>query len=92
MDVRLHQQRTQPAKPVEREQIQLLPPGIIITTQGRFFAWLKSGFAEWQGRGYEAADPPGNKFEILTPTAIVAVLKEGYQPVWHESAKQLVEQ
>ena len=42
----------------------------------------------WSPTGYVAARPRPRSIqvEVLTPPSILAVLKAGYQPVWHPSA------
>lgn len=79
-------QRTYP------EDIGRLPDGTYIALDGR--AWLvwQGYLLAWSAAGYVARQvlPGAGSHEVLTPRALVAVLRAGYQPLVHPSAEDAV--
>jgi hypothetical protein len=54
------------------------------------FARFGSRLLRWSFEGYTQATEidESRRVKLLTPPAITAILKDGYQPRWHQSAKQ----
>jgi hypothetical protein len=50
------------------------------------FAVRNGHYLRWSHEGYTQVLPPLSGARILTPPAIAAILRAGYQPRWHESA------
>lgn len=73
-----------------QEQIAALPDGTFICLDGA--AWLRwrDHLLAWSPAGYGARQPlsAGGRVEVLTPRALVAVLRSGYQPMVHPSANE----
>jgi hypothetical protein len=65
-----------------------LPDGAMIATGGVAYAVRGEALLRWSPHGYAAPVPrPRNaEADVLTPPAIVAVLRAGYAPRWHDSA------
>jgi hypothetical protein len=82
VDRRTRRQRTRPAAAGE------LPDGAMVRRDG--VTGLRAGgeFRPWTITGYQApaAIGPDAAVELLTPPAIVAVLRQGYQPLLHPTA------
>ena len=82
MDSILHAERL--ASPT-LAQWSHLPDCTIVQSEGRFLmkqghlAWL------WSFSGYGKATIPSTQVQVITPPAIVAVLRAGYQPALHPS-------
>lgn len=79
------------AKRRHRMTIDDLPDGACIVMPGKDdqAAMLRgTRLLRWTPKGYVAAGarPKRIEAEVLTPPSIVAVLSEGYRPVWHPSA------
>jgi hypothetical protein len=55
---------------------------------GEAFAVRGKHLLRWTPRGYarKKPRPRGRIVDVLTPPAILAVLKAGYAPRWHASA------
>jgi hypothetical protein len=90
IDARLHKERlasggAQPA--MHRTEIEELPDGAMIAVGRRAFALHRRKLREWSFGGWrrEAATPAelGPETRLLTPPATVAVLRSGFQPIWH---------
>ncbi len=90
LDRRLHRERpasggTSPIIGVE--DIAALPDGAMVADGARAYA-LRGGVAlPWSFGGY--GEPIGfgalgNALKLLTPATTLAVLRQGYRPVWHE--------
>ncbi len=74
-----------------RLPIDDLPDGACIVMPGndKQAAMLRgSALLRWTSEGYASAGvrPRGARVDVLTPPSILAVLKAGYQPLWHPSA------
>jgi hypothetical protein len=88
MDMVLHGQRLEGrGKRTWRAEAADLPDGTMIAVSGEAFA-LRCGKAlAWSFGGYGAGlSLASGPVKVLTPPAIVAVLREGFAPVWHPSA------
>ncbi|TGR27934.1 MULTISPECIES: hypothetical protein [unclassified Mesorhizobium] len=94
VDKRLHKERLaaggkRPA--VAMDTLAGLPDGAMIATGGRAFALRHGKILPWAFAGY--GPPVGHdRFEdktpvLLTPETTLAVLRHGFQPVWHPSAE-----
>ncbi|UCI07238.1 hypothetical protein [Mesorhizobium sp. B1-1-8] len=93
VDKRLHKERLasggQPPA-ITVEELAGLPDGVMVADDGTTYA-LRGGKAlPWSFAGY--SDPmrldrlAGQSLRLLTPATSVAVLRQGYAPVWHPSA------
>ena len=86
-DNQLHAERTV----VQRPQLGHLdvswPPGAMFEDRGEFFALKNQNLLHWSFAGYTHAIPLA-PMKVLTPRSIIAILQSGYEPRWHESAKQ----
>jgi hypothetical protein len=89
MDAVLHGERLNGrGKRTHRAPLDALPDGAMIARNGHAFAlrgkrllpWSPSGFAQ------DLPRPDEEIAEVLTPPAIVAALRAGYRPHWHQSA------
>jgi hypothetical protein len=82
---RVHQR-----KRTYREEIAALPDGVFIQLDGA--AWLRwrGRLLSWSAAGYVARRPlpaTGDRVAVLTPHALVAVLRAGYEIEIHPSAE-----
>jgi hypothetical protein len=90
MDRRLHGERLNgPAKRHHRLKVDTLPDGAIVAPDNEAFAVRGNALLRWSPAGYAAGPhrPRSGAVDVLTPPAILAVLKAGYRPQWHASAK-----
>jgi hypothetical protein len=94
MDDVLHAERLDgKAKRLHRRKLDTLPDGAMIALNGKLdgeaFAVHGNRLLRWSPRGYKDAKPrlKGVTVDVLTPPAMLAVLKAGYAPQWHRSAK-----
>lgn len=89
MDDVLHCERLDGgAKRRHRRAIDGLPDGAVIALEEGAFAIRGNALLPWTPAGYAArkSRPRGGMVDVLTPPAILAVLKAGYRPHWHPSA------
>jgi hypothetical protein len=65
--------------------------GLIFTDGSYFFAKRGAHLLRWSFAGYTEAVPlnPSMRMKLLTPPAIAAILRAGYKPRWHPSAKKI---
>ena len=94
VDKRLHKERLASggkAPDVTVDELAGLPDGTMIAGSGIAHA-LRGGKAlRWSFAGY--GDPAafntlaGEQLSLLTPATTVSVLRQGFDPVWHPSAK-----
>ncbi|KAA3447336.1 hypothetical protein C7I87_27515 [Mesorhizobium sp. SARCC-RB16n] len=94
VDKRLHKERLasggkRPA--VATDALASLPDGAMIAAGGDAYALRKGNALPWAFPGY---GPPTSldrlkdeTLVLLTPETTLAVLRHGFQPVWHPSAK-----
>ena len=75
-------------KRMHRRKIDTLPDGAIIARNGEAYAVRGKRLLRWTARGYKgsAPRPRGGTVDVLTPPAMLKVLKAGYTPQWHNSA------
>lgn len=91
MDTILHCQRLAAgASPIMLDQsaISMLPEGAIIKTGQRYLAKKGAKLLEWSFDGYGAAFSVPHTATLVTPSATITALRNGYRPVWHSSALQ----
>lgn len=89
MDKVLHLERLHGrTKRTHRRTIDALPDGGFVALDGIAFAVRGDTLLRWTPQGYDTRNrrPRGITVEVLTPPAILAVLKAGYRPHWHPSA------
>ncbi len=88
MDALLHAQRLEGgAKKLHRVPFVELPDGAMIASDGAALAIRDGRLLPWTPAGYGRRLPrPAGTVDVLTPPAILAVLRAGYRPRWHESA------
>jgi hypothetical protein len=89
MDKALHAERlVGKAKRTHRRAIDDLPDGAMIALGGDSFAVRGRRLLRWTPSGYVDAGPRlhASQVEVLTPPSILAVLAEGFRPLWHPSA------
>lgn len=89
MDEVLHRERLDGhAKRYPQREIDDLPDGAMIAIGGEAFAVRGGEILQWTANGYGTRKPRPHKVsvDVLTPPAIVVVLKAGYRPEWHPSA------
>jgi hypothetical protein len=74
-----------------RVKLDSLPDGAMIAIDDEAFAVRGAALLRWTPKGYVARKRrmQGATADLLTPPAIVAVLKAGYRPSWHTSAARL---
>ncbi|MET0276714.1 MAG: hypothetical protein ABW198_00150 [Pseudorhodoplanes sp.] len=88
MDAVLHAQRIDGRiKRLHRLPLDDLPDGAMIALDGAAFAVRGKQLIQWSPSGYARELPrqSGSAF-VLTPPAILDVLRAGYPPQWHDSA------
>ncbi len=90
-DARLHRERLASGGrpvPLAGKEVRLLPDGAMIAMDGQSFAIRQGRALPWSFGGYGAPvdfDRLGGA-TLLTPATSLAVLCQGYRPVWHPSA------
>ena len=87
MDAILHQQRLDgPNKQVSMVKSDGLPDGIMIKMDKGYFAKYRNCWHQWSITGYQNSIEFTNQtVQLLTPPAIVGVLKAGYVPDWYNA-------
>lgn len=74
------------AKRTWRAEAAGLPDGAVVGIGGEAFAVRGGEMLPWSYAGYVTARPrPSRVVDVLTPPSIIAVLNEGFAPVWHPS-------
>lgn len=89
MDKILHAERLAgKARRLHRRAIDALPDGAMVVRAGEALAVRGDELLRWTPAGYTQAvpRPRGAEFNVLTPPSILAVLANGYRPLWHDSA------
>ena len=90
MDKVLHEQRLASPIKIEFSQLDRLPVGAFVAQKNNMLAKHDKGWLKWSGTGYSQAEPEQNgTVLLLTPPAILDVLRAGYQPAWHKSASEV---
>lgn len=86
LDAQLHAERTA-ERPLAASHA--LCEGAMIEQQGQVFAWRGQLFLQWSFEGYAKTSgfSLSSDAKLLTPPSILAILRQGYQPRWHASAK-----
>ena len=91
MDRVLHAERLTPdgGKRTFRARLGQLPDGVIVRGRGAFRLLRGGGLLLWTPDGYRDPQPidPDLEVDALTPRSIIAVLKIGYVPLVHETAR-----
>lgn len=93
LDAQLHAERLATRPRLARKDLQTLPDGTMIESDGKAYAVLGNRLVPWLPRGYgtEQISREGNIFKdeitLLTPQTSVRALAAGYRPEWHETAK-----
>lgn len=64
-----------------------LPQGTMFEIDNAFFALKNNRLLHWSFSGYTKSIALTDGI-VLTPPSIIAILQNGYEPRWHESAKQ----
>ncbi|KAF0132718.1 MAG: hypothetical protein FD152_1810 [Xanthobacteraceae bacterium] len=87
MDAVLHEERLDGrAKRTWRAEAAGLPDGTMIAHGDKAMALRGHRAMPWSHAGYSPALPiPAGAVEVLTPPAIVDVLRAGFKPTWHPS-------
>jgi hypothetical protein len=88
MDLVLHAERvdTNGAKRLHHPDDAPLPDGAMVLLSGAPHAVRAGKLLAWSFTGYGAAKPASAApLQLITPPAIVACLRAGFQPVWHPS-------
>ena len=67
-----------------------VPSGAMVEHEGAAFARRGDHFLRWSFAGYTEAVQfnPAMRVKLLTAPSITAILADGFQPRWHESALQ----
>ncbi len=83
-DARLHSERV--STRIAEENVE----GAMIEHRGQAYAVKNQNLLRWSFGGYTSVIPRANVASsiTLTPPSIIAILKSGYKPRWHESAHQ----
>lgn len=73
-----------------QEEIAILPDGTFISLDGSAWLLWRGHLLAWSAAGYVSrrSPPAAGSVEILTPRALVAVLRAGYRPLVHPSAER----
>lgn len=93
MDDILHRERrASGGKPVplSPDEVLQLPNGAMVEVNRAVFAALDGRFVPWNFHGYgtKVADfAVDGTVQLVTPASTVAALANGYQPIWHDSAR-----
>jgi len=89
----LHEQRHASRKrPVSQEcRVADLPDGAMIAIDGDAFAVRGRHLLRWTFDGYADAIPriSAPRAALITPPLFITILKRGYWPRWHDSARRL---
>lgn len=93
MDDAIHAHRIEKRKKVTyRDVIDELPDGTYVDVDGGAWLVLGSSLLAWSDTGYAVrrSRPAGIEISVLTPRPIVSVIRAGYVPEVHPSARALV--
>jgi hypothetical protein len=88
IDARLHAERLASGggmRRLETEALRNLPDGAMVAVEGDAFALRGGKLHRWSFEGYAPAcaiGAVGGAMSLITPPTTVAVLRQGYRPVW----------
>ncbi len=88
MDLVLHRERPISGEPDPGTvDINSLPDGAMITVGEDIFTVRNQNLWLWSPHGYhlEVCEPKAAQGVLITPSAIIEILRAGYLPVWHSS-------
>jgi hypothetical protein len=84
MDGRLHEERfDSTARSQRRHRLpnEPLPDGAFVAKGDAAYLVLGDRLLRWTPAGYTDAEPPQDRFELITPLSLVEVLRRGWDPV-----------
>ena len=90
LDKRLHRERLASGgmpRVVAAEELAALPDGVMVAAGSRVYALRGGAALPWSFAGYGKPvgfASLGPMLKLLTPATTLAVLRRGYDPVWHE--------
>ncbi len=87
MDNVLHKERTGQRKTLSATELELLPDGSMVMSDGACLAKHGNAFRAWSGMGYSDTATTLCQAVLLTPQSVLRVLENGYRPEWHSSVK-----
>jgi hypothetical protein len=94
VDKRLHKERLASGggpPGVALEDLAGLPDGAMVADGGTVYALRRGKTLCWSFAGYEQPNdfgmPNGKTLSLLTPATTLAVLRQGFRPVWHPTAE-----
>lgn len=86
---KLHSQRCSGRSPHVRISADQAEEAVVYAQNEDFFVCRKGKWLQWSFGGYRSGAPQYSQLlRQITPAGTAAVLKAGYQPVWHPSAKE----
>jgi hypothetical protein len=91
-DILHRERRASGGKPVplSQDEVLQLPNGAMVEVNRAVFAALDGRFVPWSFHGYSTEVPDftvNGMVHLVTPASTVAALANGYQPIWHDSAR-----
>ena len=89
MDIAFHAERLDgDEKRLHRVPAKTLPDGAMVSIEGAAFAVKGDELLHWTPIGYGERRERlrTGKLDVLTPPSIIAALRAGYSPHWHESS------
>ncbi|MBW3097125.1 hypothetical protein [Pseudohoeflea coraliihabitans] len=97
MDAVLHRERWQSRRAapeiLSTDALADLPDGTVVAAGSRWLALREGAARAWSFSGYGAPEALNDRaagfdlpLRLVTPRAIIEVLRAGYQPGWHSSA------
>ena len=93
VDRRLHAERHASSRgalpPIGSNDVTALPDGAMVASKGRALAVKGGKLLPWSFDGYGAPIAPADipDLGLVTPSTTVSILRAGYKPVWHTSAR-----
>ena len=89
IDARLHAERSASGgalRPVNKSELATFPDGTMIASGRRAFALYRGRLRKWDFGGWGGGPVElGADARLLTPATMVAVLRQGFLPIWHPS-------
>jgi hypothetical protein len=91
MDAVLHRERLASggaAAPVlTAAEIAALPDGSMVAVERKPFAVMGGQLLPWTFGGYGVAERLAHRrATLVTPHSVITVLRQGYEPIWHQSS------